>query len=179
MKLAVLGRDGVINEPIEDGAPVTAQSWVTLPGSMEAIALLTRAGVRVIVATNQQGVRDGTIDVEEVHDVHARMHQFAQEAGGAIDAVFFASTGNARGHGKQQPKVQLLEQVQARYQVAFSDMVVIGDSRGDLEAAAAVGARSVLVQTGRGKEVLGELSNFEGVTIHSDLAAAVDALLGE
>ncbi|MEM9300940.1 MAG: HAD-IIIA family hydrolase [Pseudomonadota bacterium] len=178
MKLVVLGRDGVINESLEDGSSVTATNWSTLPGSMEAIAMLTRSGIRVVVATNQQGVREGTLDVEDVHDVHDKMHQMAQEAGGAIDAVFFASTGNPRGHGKQQPKVQLLEQVQARYQVDFPDMVVIGDSREDLDAAAAVGARSVLVQTGHGREVLGELADFDGVTIHSDLAAAVDALLG-
>ena len=59
-KLVVLDRDGVINREShifirspEGGLPV--------PGALEAIAELTRAGFSVIVATNQSGVGRGLI----------------------------------------------------------------------------------------------------------------------
>lgn len=176
MKLAVLGRDGVINQACSEGV-IKSDDWDAVPGSVDAIARLSRSGIRVVVATNQQGLRDGTFSMEDLNDIHQKMLSLVSEAGGTIDAIFFAATGNPTSHGKRQPKVALLEQIQARYRVDFKDMVVIGDRRADLEAAAQVGAQSALVQTGKGREMLGELHRFDGVTIYSDLSSAVDALL--
>ncbi len=177
MKLVVLGRDGVINQERANGV-VRADNWEPVPGSLESVARLSRAGYRVVLATNQQELSRGTLDVEELHDVHQKMLRLVQEAGGSIDAVFFASTGNPKGHGKRQPKVLLLRQIERRYQVDLADVTVIGDSRADLEAATSVGAKAVLVRTGQGTKMLGELADFEGVTIYKDLAGAVDALIG-
>ncbi len=177
MKVVVLGRDGVINEERADGV-VRADNWEAVPGSLESVARLSRAGYHVVVVTNQQQISRGTLDVEELHDVHQKMLRLVQEAGGTIDAVFFAASGNPKGHGKRQPKVNLLRQIGQRYQVDLADVTVIGDSRADLEAAASVGARAFLVRTGQGMKVLGELDDFEGVTIYNDLAGAVEALIG-
>ena len=176
MKLVVLGRDGVINQARTDGV-LSSDAWEAVPGSLEAVARLNRAGVRVVVATNQHELRNGDLEVEDLHDIHEKMLRLVHEAGGAIDAVFFASTGDPASHGKRQPKVALLQQIQARYRYDYKDMVVVGDQREDLDAAAQVGARAVLVQTGRGREMLGELHHYDGVTVYSDLATATDALL--
>ena len=176
MNLVVLGRDGVINQERADGV-VRIDNWEPVPGSLESVARLSRAGFRVVVATNQQQISRGTLDVEELHDVHRKMLRLVQEAGGTIDAFFFAATGDPKGHGKRQPKVLLLRQIEKRYQVDLADVTVIGDSREDLEAAKSVGARAVLVRTGQGTKMLGELDDFDGVTIFKDLAGAVDALI--
>lgn len=176
MKLVVLGRDGVINQE-RSGGVLSSDAWEPVPGSLEAIARFNRAGVRVVVATNQHVLRDGPLEVEDLHDIHEKMLGLVHEAGGEIDAIFFASTGDPGSHGKRQPKVALLEQIQSRYRCDFKDMVVVGDMREDLDAAAQVGARAVLVQTGKGREMLGELHHYDGVTVYSDLASATDALL--
>ncbi|MDJ0653065.1 MAG: HAD-IIIA family hydrolase [Xanthomonadales bacterium] len=178
MKLVVLGRDGVINEEQGEGV-IRADNWKPVPGSLEAIARLCRSGFRVVVATNQQQISAGTLGVEELHDVHRKMLSLVHETGGTIDAVFFAPSGNPDGHGKRQPKVALLRQIENRYGVDLAEVVVIGDSREDLEAAKSVGARAVLVRTGHGVDMLGALTDFEGVTIFKDLAGAVDQLVAE
>ena len=51
-QLVVLDRDGVINRESMNfiGSP---EEWTPLPGALQAIAALTRAGFSVIVATNQ------------------------------------------------------------------------------------------------------------------------------
>jgi len=54
---------------------------------------------------------------------------------------------------------------------------VVGDSREDLEAAASVGARSLLVRTGDSEQALSDLKRFDGVTTYADLAAAVQAIV--
>lgn len=170
MKLVVLGRDGVINQ-VGD-----SPGFQPVPGSVDAIVRLNQAGFRVVVATNQQEISRSDLAVEDMHDVHDAMLHAVQEKGGAIEAVFFAASGNPDGHGKRQPKVALLRQIERRYQLPCESMTVVGDSRQDLEAAKSVGARALLVQTGLGQTALNELSHFDGVTIFQDLAAAADAL---
>ena len=176
MKLAVLGRDGVINQ-VRSGGVVSSDDWEPVRGSLDGIARLTRAGIRVVVATNQHALRDGDLDLDKLHDIHEKMLRLVGETGGAIDSIFFSSTGDPDSHGKRQPKVALLEQIQSRYRVDYEDMVVFGDQREDLDAASQVGAQPVLVQTGHGRKMLGELHRYDGVTIYSDLSAAVEALI--
>ncbi|MFW2134632.1 HAD-IIIA family hydrolase, partial [Ectothiorhodospira haloalkaliphila] len=55
MKLILLDRDGVINRDSPDYIK-SPEEWIPLPGSLEAIARLSRAGWRVVVVTNQSGL---------------------------------------------------------------------------------------------------------------------------
>jgi D-glycero-D-manno-heptose 1,7-bisphosphate phosphatase len=54
---------------------------------------------------------------------------------------------------------------------------VIGDSARDLQAAAAVGARAILVRTGNGLKTERELDSSIEVEIFDDLAAAANSLI--
>ena len=58
MKLIVLDRDGVINQDSSEFVK-TADEWIALPGSLEAIARFYHAGYKVVVATNQSGLGRG------------------------------------------------------------------------------------------------------------------------
>ncbi|RMN04813.1 D,D-heptose 1,7-bisphosphate phosphatase, partial [Pseudomonas savastanoi pv. glycinea] len=52
MKLLILDRDGVINHD-SDAYIKSVKEWVPIPGSIKAIADLSKAGWTVAVATNQ------------------------------------------------------------------------------------------------------------------------------
>ena len=54
LNLVILDRDGVINEALP-GHVRSADDWRPIPGSLDAIARLGRAGYRVVVATRQPG----------------------------------------------------------------------------------------------------------------------------
>ena len=58
MRLIILDRDGVINEDSEDYIRSLAD-WRPIPGSLEAIAALSKAGYTIAVATNQSGLGRG------------------------------------------------------------------------------------------------------------------------
>ncbi len=62
MKLVILDRDGVINHD-SDQFIKNPDEWKPIPGSLEAIARLTQADFRVVVATNQSGVGRGLFDM--------------------------------------------------------------------------------------------------------------------
>ena len=105
MKLVILDRDGVINHdsPSYIKSP---DEWKPIPGSLEAIALLTQAGCQVVVATNQSGVGRGLFEMATLNAIHDKMHRAVALAGGRIDAVFYcplarviaAAASQAREH---------------------------------------------------------------------------------
>ena len=70
VKLAILDRDGVINED-SDAFIKSPEEWQAIPGSLDAIARLSRAGWRVVVATNQSGLARGLF----YRAIHARMRR--------------------------------------------------------------------------------------------------------
>jgi D-glycero-D-manno-heptose 1,7-bisphosphate phosphatase len=65
----------------------------------------------------------------------------------------------------------MLLEVARRFNVAIEDVSMVGDSRKDVEAAAAAGARPVLVLTGNGAKTQAEGNLPRGTTVHADLAA--------
>ena len=72
MKLVVLDRDGVINRDSPDYI-LSPEAWEPLPGSLEAIASLTRAGWTVVVASNQSAVGRGMMSDQDLARIHERM----------------------------------------------------------------------------------------------------------
>jgi len=88
MKLVILDRDGTINHDSERHIKSPAE-WKPIKGSLEAIARLTQAGYRVVVATNQSGIGRGLFDTATLNAIHDTMQRAVQQAGGRIDAIFF------------------------------------------------------------------------------------------
>ncbi|MBU2817152.1 HAD-IIIA family hydrolase, partial [Acidithiobacillus ferrooxidans] len=71
-QIVILDRDGVINEDSNAYIKSPAE-WRPIPGSLEAIARLNRAGYQVVVATNQSGVGRGLFDIRTLTAIHQRM----------------------------------------------------------------------------------------------------------
>jgi D-glycero-D-manno-heptose 1,7-bisphosphate phosphatase len=175
MKLVVLDRDGVINLD-SDQYIKSPEEWKPIPGSLEAIARLTQAGFRVVVATNQSGLGRGLFDMATLNAMHDKMHKAVNQLGGRIDAVFFCPHAQDAGCDCRKPKPGMLREIAARFDLALTGVPVIGDSLRDLQAASAAGARPVLVLTGKGEQTLKSGGLPEGTEIHRDLAAAALAL---
>lgn len=175
MKLVILDRDGVINHD-SDAFIKTPDEWKPIPGSLEAIARLTQAGYRVVVATNQAGIGRGLLDMAALNAINDKMWKAAIQAGGRIDAMFFCPHTNADECDCRKPATGMFKEISQRFGLELNGVPAIGDSMRDLQAAAAVGAIPVLVLTGKGKKTKagGELP--ENTLIFRDLAAAVDAL---
>jgi D-glycero-D-manno-heptose 1,7-bisphosphate phosphatase len=149
MRLLILDRDGVINEDRDDYVK-SADEWVPIPGSMEAIARLHRAGWRIAVATNQSGLARGLFDMNALNAMHHKMHELVARAGGRIDAVFFCPHGPDDGCTCRKPLPGLFRAIGERFGVDLGGVPVVGDSVRDVEGAVTVGATPYLVLTGKG-----------------------------
>ena len=174
--LVVLDRDGVINRESAEFIKC-ADEWLPLPGSLEAIAALTRAGFTVVVATNQSGVGRGLITAAALREINQRMQQGVLDAGGKLAGIFICPHRPEDDCSCRKPKPGLLRQIEAQFDCRLEGRPVIGDSARDLEAAQAVGARAILVRTGNGSETERSMQSDSGVEVYDDLAAAADSLI--
>ena len=170
MKLIVLDRDGTINHDSEQYIKSPLE-WKPIPGSLEAIARLTHAGWRVVVATNQSGIARGLFDMSTLNAIHAEMHRVVALAGGRIDAVFFCPHAADSNCECRKPRPGLLLEIAKRLNVGMAGVPLAGDSLRDLEAAAAVGARPLLVLTGKGRNTRATGGLPVGTEAFDDLAA--------
>ena len=176
MKLIVLDRDGVINED-SDAYIKSPDEWIPIPGSLEAIARLTHAGYRVVVATNQSGVGRGLFDLETLNLIHKKMHRMAQEAGGVIEAVFFCPDVDEANPFRKSNPGMLLE-IGRRLKCSLQGVPVVGDSVRDIRAARAASAWPLLVRSGKGAATLErEAEICANVQAFDHLAAVVDYLI--
>jgi len=172
MKLVILDRDGVINydSPSYIKSP---DEWKPIPRSLDAIARLTQADYRVVVATNQSGVGRGLIEMATMNAIHDKMHRAVGQAGGRIDAVFYCPHAREANCSCRKPKPGLLEDIGRRFNTSLKDVPCIGDALRDLQAAAAVGALPILVLTGKGARTQREGGLPPSTRVYADLADAV------
>ena len=157
-KLIILDRDGVINVDRDDYVK-SAQEWEPIPGSLEAIALLTQAGYRVVIATNQSGIGRGFYTLQDLHAMHQKMADLLSQLGGRIDSIFFCPHLDADHCNCRKPLPGMYLEIAARYRPGVSTPVlanipVVGDSLRDLLPASTLGAQLNLVLTGKGQITL-------------------------
>lgn len=181
-QLVVLDRDGVINAESADFIR-SPDEWRPLPGSVAAIAALSRAGFTVVVATNQSGVARGLFTLEVLAAIHARMSAAIAAEGGRLAGIFVCPHGPGDGCDCRKPLPGLLHQIEARFGTTLAGRPVVGDSLRDLEAAWQVSGRAILVQTGNGQKTRRELGKEalgdRRVEIFPDLAAVARQLIAE
>jgi D-glycero-D-manno-heptose 1,7-bisphosphate phosphatase len=173
-----LDRDGVINE----NRPDHVKSWSEfrfLPGALEALVRLTRAGLKAFVVTNQAIVNRGMVSPDTVDAINEKMIREIEIAGGRIEAVAYCPHRPDESCNCRKPEPGLLLTLAGRYGVDLRDSVMIGDALNDIEAGHKAGCQTILVLTGRGAEQLAQAkkTGTNGFLIANDLVAAVDLLL--
>ncbi|HEY0288732.1 MAG TPA: D-glycero-beta-D-manno-heptose 1,7-bisphosphate 7-phosphatase [Pseudomonas sp.] len=174
MKLLILDRDGVINQD-SDAYIKSVEEWIPIPGSIEAIAQLSKAGWTVAVATNQSGIARGYYDLASLDAMHARLRALVAEQGGEVGLIVYCPHGPDEGCDCRKPKPGMLKTIARHYAVELAGVWFVGDTKGDLEAALAVDCQPVLVMTGKGLKTR-NTSLPAGTLIFDDLAAVAAEL---
>ncbi len=178
MKLIVLDRDGVINHDADDYIK-SADEWFPIEGSLEAISRLSHNGYTVVIASNQSGLTRGYFTIDAFTAIHKKLDGMLAKIGGRIDAVFYCPHGPDDACDCRKPKPGMLLAIGQRFNVSLKDIVFIGDSISDINAANSAHAKAILVRTGKGvkaEKILLSASK-QSVPVYDDLASAVTALL--
>jgi D-glycero-D-manno-heptose 1,7-bisphosphate phosphatase len=177
-KLVVIDRDGVINRESPDFVR-SPDEWIALPGSLQAIATLNRAGFQVVVATNQSGVGRGLFTAQTLEIIHQKMNAAVESAGGRLAGIFVCPHAPEAGCDCRKPRPGLMHQIEASFGCKLAGRPNVGDSERDLLAAQAVGGRAILVRTGNGRATETRLAGKAAVEVFDDLAAVAAVLSQE
>lgn len=176
-KLVILDRDGVINVDSEHYIK-SPDEWIALPGSLEAIARLNAANIKVAIATNQSGLARDFFTLETLSNIHKKLELQLAEHNGHIDEIFFCPHGPNDSCDCRKPKPGLLEQALSAFLISPNDAIFIGDSIRDIQAAQTAGCNSALVKTGNGKQTLKNHPELSAPVFHN-LTHYVENLLGK
>ncbi len=151
-----LDRDGTLIEDI--GYLDRIDRVEMFPWSVDAVRLLNRAGLRVVVTTNQSGIARGMFTEAIVEGVHRHISSLLAEGGARVDAYYYCPhhpEGTvdlyARRCECRKPGRGLVDRAVSDLGVDPSRSFVVGDRWLDVQLARAVGARGLLVRTGYGQ----------------------------
>ena len=178
MKTVILDRDGVINEDSDEYIK-SAEEFIPISSSLDAIASLHRAGFRIAVASNQSGLGRSLFDEFALANIHHKLCSMAEAAGGFVDGIFYCPHRPEDGCSCRKPGTGLLEQIEREYSCSLRNCYFVGDSLKDIQAARAYGLKPVLVRTGNGAKTEQELlyDGSSAVPVFDDLAAAAEKLI--
>ncbi len=173
MQAVILDRDGVINHP-QTNYVKHPHEWQAIEGSVEAIARLTRAGVKVFIASNQSGLAKRLFDHDTLYAIHRKLQQQVATHGGHVHGFFFCPYLNGPD---RKPNPGLLFDIAARANINLCHTPFIGDSIKDVKAALTAQAIPVLVQTGNGAAAVQSGDVPATIAVYDNLHAAVNNLL--
>lgn len=175
MKLIILDRDGVINYDSDEYIK-SPDEWIPIPGSLNAIAQLNKAGYLVAVATNQSGLGRGFYDIATLMTIHDKLEKSLAEAGGHLDALFFCPHTPDDHCQCRKPEPGLLLQIGAYFNFDLTQAYMVGDSLRDAKAAIAAGVKPLFVGH---DPVATQFAIQNNIPFYPDLAAVVDAILSD
>ena len=175
MKLVFLDRDGVINQDRVNYV-LKWEEWVWLPGVRTALARLKRAGWTMVVVSNQSCIGKGIIGPERIEAINQRMLRELARAGAEPDGVYICPHAPDEDCDCRKPRPGLIRRAAREMGLELEEAWLIGDAERDIEAAQAAGLRTILVRTGKGREVEAG-GRVRPDLILDDLAAAVEHLL--
>jgi D-glycero-D-manno-heptose 1,7-bisphosphate phosphatase len=147
VRYVFLDRDGVLNRKLPEGAYVS--DWAQfqwLPGAVEAVARMNRAGLTVIVVSNQRGIALGRVSVEQLELIHGQMRSHLARQGARLDAIYYCPHDQGECNCRK-PDIGLFEQARKDFpEVNADNSAVIGDSLSDIQAGRKLGMRTIFIE---------------------------------
>jgi len=156
-----LDRDGVLCE----NRATYVKSWREfrwIPGAQEALRILARLDVPVVIVTNQSAINRGLTTAERVEDLHARLRHAVQRARGRLDAVYVCPHRPGEGCACRKPGVLLFRRAATELGLDLTRSYLVGDTLADLQAGWSLNMRVILVRTGLGEQTARRLGRGRG-----------------
>ncbi len=145
-----LDRDGVVNRAfVRNGRPhppASLEELELLPGAVEGISAVRRAGFLAIVVTNQPDVAAGLQDKAIVEQINEHIRRLT-----GVDDIHVCYHGDEDGCACRKPRPGMLLEAARNRSIVLGESFMIGDRWRDIAAGRAAGCRTILVGGGYGE----------------------------
>jgi len=149
-RFVVLDRDGTM---IAERHYLSDPEQVELlPGAAEGLRRMVALRLGLIVVTNQSGIARGYFDLERVDAIHQRMRTLLAAEHVLLDGIYVCPHGPDDDCACRKPRAGLLLEAAAKFNFEPRECFVVGDKPCDIELGQGVGATTILVRTGYGRE---------------------------
>lgn len=181
-----LDRDGTVNRELPHSI-AKPEDIEILPGVAEGLALLVREGYQLVIVSNQSGIARGNLDHERLARVHAHLVSELAARGAPVALTLSCPHHESAGLppyrracGCRKPRPGMLAAAAVRLELELQRSWIFGDAERDLLAGQAVGARAVLVGTGKGAAERARLTACGNPPLHfaADLVDAARIVCG-
>jgi histidinol-phosphate phosphatase family protein len=147
MKALFLDRDGVLNEEKENSYIFHKDEFVFYKGVLEAIAQLSQRFDYLFIVTNQRGIGRRLMTEAQLQDIHDHLLSAVREAGGRIDAIYFAPQLDS-DHPDRKPNTGMAMRAQKDFPgIDFGESVMVGNNLSDMQFGRAMGMRTIFLYT--------------------------------
>lgn len=171
-----LDRDGTV---IEDVPYLSDPAGIRfLPGVIESLARLRRAGFARVLATNQSGIGRGLFTEARLAEIHAELETRLAAEGTSLDAIYHCPAAPPREGAPdcpdRKPAPGLLLRGARDLGIDLAASWMVGDKMSDVQAGLAAGCRSILLLPNGGPD---SPAGTPAYRTAPDITAAVDLIL--
>lgn len=145
-----LDRDGTIC--VDVGYLRSVDQVELFPESANAIKLLNEKKIPVIVVTNQSGVARGYFTEDTIKAANAKLKELLSKESVYVDDVYYCPHHPDDGCICRKPKIGMIDDASRKFGIDVKKSFVVGDKSTDIELGKNIGAKTILVLTGSGKE---------------------------
>ncbi|HEY1206038.1 MAG: HAD family hydrolase [Bryobacteraceae bacterium] len=150
-RFVLLDRDGTIN--VEKEYLSSAEGLELLPNAVAGLRAMRDLGLGLVVLTNQSGIGRGYFGAEAVAGIHRALAGLLAAGGVSLDGIYVCPHGPEEGCACRKPAQGLVVEAARELGFRLEDAFVVGDKAADIEMGRRVGATTILVRTGYGREV--------------------------
>lgn len=170
-RLVLIDRDGTIN--VEKNYLSDPDQIEVYPEAAEAIKILRRLGLKIVVVTNQSGIGRGFFDITRLEEIHARLQEKLSAAGAEVDRIYYCPHTPEDACECRKPLGGMARLAALEFDARLEKSFVIGDNVCDIELGKTIGATTVLVRTGYGEKTATERKTQPDHTVKNLLEAAI------
>ncbi|MEC9376700.1 MAG: HAD-IIIA family hydrolase [Candidatus Neomarinimicrobiota bacterium] len=170
-----LDRDGTLNP--DPGYISSIDYFSFFDFTISALKKMSNKGNRFCILTNQSGVGRGLIDQAALDEIHVFIRaEFKKNEIYLLD-IYYCTDHPEEASERRKPGPGMFLEAEMDHDLNLLDCLIIGDSVADIEAGEMLGMDTMLVLTGRGKETLDYLPEYEQPTyVVEDLAKGAEKL---
>jgi D-glycero-D-manno-heptose 1,7-bisphosphate phosphatase len=146
----LLDRDGTLIRDV--GYLSRVEQIELLPDAVESIRRLREVGLRIAIVTNQSAVGRGLLDEAELASIHRELERRLAAGGAKIDGIYYCPHHPTEAIGAyrircecRKPDVGMARRAAEDLALDLSRSYMIGDKESDMELAARIGARGILL----------------------------------
>jgi D-glycero-D-manno-heptose 1,7-bisphosphate phosphatase len=149
MKAVFLDRDGTISVGVPVYERVSSLDKVQLlPNTLEALKLLATLDYGVFIITNQAGLAEKLITMEQFEEINNKVLELIAPSGLTILKTYLCPHGENDNCECRKPKPKLLLDAAKEFDVDLAQSWMIGDRPSDVMTGINAGTKTILVKTG-------------------------------